>query len=356
MGHSKYFQLRFLFIFVSIFLLSIPPALLSQELTGNEGTEFDSLITTTIDNSIDHYYAEAESAAVEIIERWPESPAGYFYRAGVINSMMLDYEENYREDDFYQYIDQAVERAEILIDSEPENPWGHFYRGGAAGYLAFHHTRNKHFFSAFRQGLKAIKELDRTIEIDSTLYDAYLGVGNYKYWLSRRTEFLKWLPFIKDRREEGISLMYQAMKRGKYSRDTAASSLAWALINAGRYDEICTIAEEALKRHPGSRFFLFAYGRSLFQLGRYEESIEVYIRLLQSIRAMEHNNYYNEISVLDKLTNAHYLRGNYRQALNYAKEGLSLPLSEDMRRRKKTPLERMETYKAKCLDRIALEQ
>ncbi|MBC8204149.1 tetratricopeptide repeat protein [bacterium] len=349
--------MRFIIIASAVVLIFPPKVILGFE-TGEAADQavIDSLIRISINESIEHNYACAESAAEEMIKIAPKSPAGYFYRAGVVNSMMLDYEDNFREDDFYNYLDRTIELSEKMIRADADNPWGHFYLGGASGYLALHHTCNGRFFSALGHGLKAVKELDKTMQLDSTLYDAYLGIGNYKYWLSRRTEFLRWLPFIKDRREEGIKMIYTAMERGEFSRDTAASSLAWVLIDAGRYQHAYKTAEEALKRHPDSRFFLFASGRSLFELGRYEEAIVVYEKLLSSIRSLERNNHFNEISVLDKLAEAYYLKGNYQMCFEYAKAGLALPLDAEMRKTKAVPLKRMETLKAKSLDRLMLEQ
>lgn len=303
---------------------------------------FDALIMKSIESCIDHNYAEAESAAVELIRFFPESPAGYFYRAGVISSIMLDYEECVREKDFFRYIKQAEAMAKSSSEADPDDPWNHFYLGGARGYIAFHHIRNDNLFPAFIKGLKAIKEMKRTIELDTTLYDAYLGLGNYLYWISSRTEFLKWTPFISDRREEGIELMYLAMEKGKYSRETAASSLAWVLIHAKRFEEALEVVKEPLERHPDSRFFLFANARTLFEIGRYEESIKLYEKLLNSVRQAPLNNHFNEIGILVKLAMNYAKLRQFEIAYDYCQEGLNIPISKDMRERKAESLKSLK--------------
>jgi len=308
----------------------------------------DSLIYASIEHSIVHNYAAAESAAVELIKLEPDSPAGYFYRAGVISSMMVDYEENYREEDFLYYLDQAAEAASLKLKEEPDNPWHHFYLGGAKAYLAFHYIRGGRYFAAFTNGMKALSELDRAIEIDSTLYDAYLGLGNYRYWISRRTEFIEWLPFIPDRREEGIRLMYEAMRKGRYSWSSAASALAWVLIDAERYEETLEVIEKPLEVYPESRFFIFAQARCLYEMGRYEESIVAYSKLLDSIRSAERNNHFNEIGILAKLAEANCALGRYDETERYCREGLNLPLSEEMRKRSRKSLRKLGEILNKC--------
>jgi len=317
------------------------------------GEAFDYLVMKSIDCSIDHHYAEAESAAVSLIRLYPESPAGYFYRAGVINSMMLDYEECVRENDFYYYLEQASARAEAGVETDPDDPWNRFYLGGAAAYLAFYHTRNSRFFPAFTNGLKAIKQLKKAVELDSTLYDAYLGLGNYMYWLSRRTEFLEWMPFISDKRQEGIEMMYLAVEKGKYSRETAASSLAWVLIDADRFQEALEVVKQPLVKHPDSRFFLFANARTLYEVKRYEESLALYEKLFHSVRSAPVNNHFNELSVLVKLAEINKNLGRYEIALDYCETGFQLQLNDEMRQKKKVALQMLSNIADICRKKLA---
>lgn len=340
-----------LFIVISQFFIAAVSAFYQAGPAGRGISLHDSLIYASIEHSIVHNYAAAESAAVELIKLEPDSPAGYFYRAGVISSMMVDYEENYREEDFFHYLDQAMEIASQSVEDKPDNPWHHFYLGGAKAYLAFHYIRGGRYFAAFTNGMKALSELDRAIEIDSTLYDAYLGLGNYRYWISRRTEFIEWLPFIPDRREEGIRLMYEAMRKGRYSFASAASAIAWVLIDAERYGEVLEVIEEPLKIYPESRFFLFAQARCLFEMGRYDESIAIYIELLNSIRSAELNNHFNEIGILVKIAQANCALGRFDEAERYCLEGLKLQLSDEMRGRCKKSRRKMGKILNDCRNR-----
>ena len=315
--------------------------------------EIDSLVILSIQQSIVHDYAAAEDAALELIDRYPEFPGGYFFRAGVINSMITDYEDSYRLEDFFAYIDRAIEVSEAAIEKEPANPWNYFYLGGSKAYLAFYHLRKDNYFTSLKAGRSALKSLKKAVELDSALFDAYIGLGNYKYWLSQKTEFLKWLPFIPDRREEGIRELYLARDQGKYSWESASSALCWVLIKAKRWEEALEVVEGPLAKYPDSRFFLFIKGKALFDLQRHTEALEVYAHLLRQVRAGERNNYFNEIGVIQKLMECNFYTGKYPEALRWCEEGLALPLSDEMRKEKKHITDHLIRKKKKCEKRIS---
>ena len=307
-------------------------------------TEIDSLIMLSIRSSIVHDYTTAENAALELIEKHPDFPGGYFFRAGVINSMITDYEESYRLEDFFTYIDQAVEVSETAIEKAPDDAWNHFYLGGSKAYLAFYHLRKDNLFTSLLAGRNALKSLKQAVELDSALYDAYIGLGNYKYWLSQKTEFLKWLPFVPDRREEGIRELYLARDKGKYSWESASPALCWVLIRAKRYPEALEVVEGPLEKFPDSRFFLFIKGRILFDLMRHAEALPVYAHLLDQIRLAERNNYFNEIGVILKLAECSFFTQNYEEAQKWCREGLALPLSDEMRKEKQVVIGLLNKY------------
>ena len=338
----------------SILIIVVSQTIYSQLAYSTEGDAlFDSLAMRSIGFTIDHKYSEAESAAIKIIENYPESPAGYLFRAAVLSSMMIDYEEIIRFDDFSDYLDKCIEMSENGIKAHPKNPWNYYYLGGSRAYMALHYIRDDNYFYSLIQGLKAIKSLRTTLELDSTLYDAYIGIGNYTYWISRKTEFLKWMPFISDSREEGIELMYKTVQKGKYSRETGASALAWILIDAGRYKEAVSVIAEPSAKHPDSRFFLYANGRAQYSLGNYSESREHYLKLLQSVRNAPINNHFNELGILVKLAENNIGLGEYQKALGYCREGLNIELTDSMRKRKQKTLGMLSNLAKKCENEIS---
>ena len=339
-------------IITAIIILSLYLLLPKTGECGLLQEEIDRLIMLTVEKSIVHDYDSAIAAADRLIEMEPDNPAGYFFTAGVFNTMISDYEDERWSKDFHKYSRLAVDKAQRLIDSGDTDAWNYFYLGGSQGYISFQNMRTDRFFSALGHGMSAIKNLKKAVELDSTLYDAYLGIGNYKYWISRKTQFVEWVPFISDRREEGIADIYNAMWKGRYSGDSAASTLGWILLDEKKFDDALEIIAGQIEKYPESRFFMYIQAKALYGLERNKEAIEVYKRLLVSVRKAQFNNYFNEIGILWCLTLLNRRNGNYEKALQYAEEGLNLELSEEMREKKSDLLKKIRTVKINCEKRL----
>lgn len=304
--------------------------------------EIDKLIRQSIEACIVHKYAEAESAAVRIIRLSPNTPEGYFYRAAVVYSMIIDYEELIRPDDFNDYLNKAESSAKNILAKEPNCGLSLFFLGSSKAYRSSFYLRCAKYYAALNEGLSSVDYLRKALEADSSMYDAYMGIGSYDYWLSRKTAFLRYLPLITDQRAKGINELYTAVSKGRYSPESASSALAWVLIDAGRPLEAVKVTEPFYKKYPSSRFFMFSYARALFDGKEYAKSVKIYTELLCSIQSAPRNNYFNEIGVYHKLAEANYCLKNYRAAAEMCRKGLNLPLSPEMRKEKSKVMDELK--------------
>jgi tetratricopeptide (TPR) repeat protein len=137
--------------------------------------------------------------------------------------------------------------------------------------------------------------LETAVSRDSFLVDAYTGIGTYYYWKTRKIEFLTWLPFVADRREQGIALLQQCARGGAYNRFAAMSALVTIYLDAARYDKAAETARSALAVYPKNRIFLWGLATSLERGGNAKEAADAYARLLQSILDDTRPNIYNEL-------------------------------------------------------------
>ena len=58
------------------------------------------------------------------------------------------------------------------------------------------------------------KYLEKTLKLDSTYSDAYLGLGAYHYYKTVKSKAFLWLPFVVDRREQGIEELNLCVNSG----------------------------------------------------------------------------------------------------------------------------------------------
>jgi len=133
--------------------------------------------------------------------------------------ILLDPESRELDDEFSSAVDRAIANTEAWTDRAPDDPEAWFYKGGAyAARVQWRVLRNEKL-SAARDGKSIKLSLERAIELDPALEDAYFGVGMYKYYADVAPAAAKFLRFLLllpggDRRE-GLEQMLRARSRGK---------------------------------------------------------------------------------------------------------------------------------------------
>ena len=133
--------------------------------------------------------------------------------------ILLDPESRALDDEFSATVERAIDSTEAWIERAPDDAEAWFYNGGAyAARVQWRVLRNEKL-SAARDGKHIKTALERAIQIDPTLEDAYFGVGLYKYYADVAPAAAKFLRFLLllpggDRRE-GLEQMLRARSRGR---------------------------------------------------------------------------------------------------------------------------------------------
>jgi hypothetical protein len=267
---------------------------------------------------------------------------------------MTDYESDQWSEDFIRYIRLVIDFAKKNeVKNQDGDLWSMFFHSSALCYLAFYEGRNGNYLKAVSHGLSGISILKKIVKSDPGFYDAYFGIGSYKYWRSKKTKFLNWLPLVSDNREEGIYLVRQAVEQGKYTRYAAINELIWILLDAGKATEAYSWALKGLDKFPRSRFFLWGAAKSAFALEDYTASATHFHQLLVSIINSPFDNYYNEYICRLKLAQCFTKLGKFADASGQIVCAESLPLSPAIEKKLKkqraelSQLKRQLTFIAK---------
>jgi tetratricopeptide (TPR) repeat protein len=244
---------------------------------------------SAIDNIYSDRYREAEEDARKIIKKYPSHPAGYFFMAAAIDSWMASHFSDKREDEFYRFCELAVEKGERLLEKEPENVLVQFFIGGAEGYKGTYEARYERWITAFRYGWKGVSQLMRLRDRKANLPDLDYGIGSYEYWRSALMKNLWWMPGVDDKRAPAIEKLKNVRNSGVYSRIAASATLIDIFINERQFTEAAAVADQQLRRYPGSRIFLFGKARAFFGAGKYEASEAAYREVLTRAEVMDPN-------------------------------------------------------------------
>jgi len=247
--------------------------------------KIDSLVQKTIASTTVQRYEEALALTDLVIKLSPNEPSGYFFRAAVLQARMMDY-ENHEKDEkaFFAATATCRKLAQRQLLERRNEAWAHFFFGSAIGYEAFVVGKKKKYFEAFRYGWESIQHLEAALKIDPELYDAYLGIGTYKYYRSKMSKRFNWLPFVKDERAIGIGMIRVALAKGLYSRTAAVNGLGWILMDENHPAEALALIDSALTLYPTSRFFLWGAGEAAFRVGRYDHAAAHYQQILASLQ------------------------------------------------------------------------
>jgi tetratricopeptide (TPR) repeat protein len=329
------------------FILSgiVRPQKLSPELIEN--------ITMGINESINNQFAESETRFRKLIQQFPDHPVGYFYTAATIQAEMMDAEDYRRQMEFEALIDSALKKSEKLHASQKSDAWVFFIEGSAYLYRSFVNKRNGQGWGAYRNAVNGVKRLEKALEIDSLFYDAYMGIGSYKYWKSSKTKGLSWLPFLSDEREKGIALVKKAIDNGLFVKAFGRDQLAWILIDAKRFDEAAKYAMINCHLYPQSRFFKWTLVEVYYRGARYDQAYPLYEELLAEISQRPNNNHYNETDCLLKLANIDCLRGDYLRAEKRLNQLFSVSIDQNMRRRLEKRFRKALELQRLCREELA---
>jgi tetratricopeptide (TPR) repeat protein len=295
--------------------------------------DMHSWAMANIEDIYNEKFKQAEDEAKNIIKKYPEHPAGYFFLAVAIDAWMEYYQSNNREEDFYRCCDKAIENGERLLDKEPDNAWVKFFYGGADGYKGTYETRYGKLITASRHGWKGVSSLIEIEKSDPDIHDVNFGIGTYNYWRSAMTKMLWWMPGVGDKSKEGIKQLYDAKNFGIYTKTSASKNLVPILINEKQYGQALDICDEMLERYPTTLIFYWGKAEALFGLERYGQSEQQYHYILSRVEAEQIDNHYNAVLCHFRLAGIYLQMKQYTQVIAECNRMSNYKLSDEIKKR-----------------------
>ena len=258
-------------------------------------SDMHELILNSIDCDYREKFKQAEEEAKKVIKKYPDHPAGYFFCAAALESWMRFYESDKREEEFYVFCDEAIDKAEKLLAKDPGDDWAAFFLGGADGFKGTYESHYEKWITSFRHGWKGVSTLIELQKRNPAIKDCFYGMGMYDYWRSAMTKILWWMPGIENKSKQGIQELEIARKEGVYTSLSASADLVTIYNAEGRFTDALTIADTMLARYPASLRFSWGKAAALFGLGRFDEAESIYRYALERVEAEPMDNHYNAV-------------------------------------------------------------
>lgn len=306
-------------------------------------SEIDSYLKKGINDIILQDYSSANNIFTELNDKHRGLPLGKIYLAALQIAKSYDYGIEYNNSLIDSLLYSAKDQSKKLLDKDPNNIWNEYFLGLSEGYLAYYNAMDEDWLSSFSEGVNALDAFNNVIKKDADFYDALIVLGTFKYWRSSKTEFLSWLPGYNDERKAGIKMLEEVAEHNSYNKYLAINSLIWINIDEKEYEKAARLAESALRKYPGSRFFMWGLARTYEEINP-EKSIKIYGNIIKSLG--ENLNHYNEITLKHLMAQQYKKIGKKHEALILCNEILSLNIDKETEYpRLKKRLERVKELK-----------
>ena len=220
-----------------------------------------------------------------------DSMASHLFRGLAYSSVNDKYRSTKYNNLVFFHISEALKIGDNLLKADNKDSRVYLCLGGAYGVRGLRKAMLGDTWGGIKEGRKAHKLLHKALEEDSTIYDAYYGLGMYHFWKSKRAhtviKYFGWLFRIKDERERGIRELYTAMNKGSYAYFPAMRALFIIFIEENRIDEFISLSGEYAESFPDDLYHKWFLGIAYIRKEKWKQSLAVYEEIEKHLQGVE---------------------------------------------------------------------
>ncbi len=168
-----------------------------------------------------HFQLDSALQTFKTAQReFPGYPHGYFYEAYVTTILFSQDKTNPELDSLLHVtVERSIQVGESYEDRTDGSAEAIYYLGLSHGIMGIYHVINRSYLNGYFHGKKGKNYLEKVVRVDSTYYDAYLGLGIFHYYVDLLPGviqfFAKILGFEGDR-QQGMREIRLTAERGNY--------------------------------------------------------------------------------------------------------------------------------------------
>ncbi len=182
------------------------------------------------DASNDLEFAVSESLTARAVAMAPNHPLPLVFMEGVL---LTEIQERLKAGQssraLYRRFDKVASRCRKLADAferERQDACGKLYQGGCLGTRGLVEMARGSVIRAYLDGTGAAADLRQAVRMDPSLYDAYLGLGQYEYYCGRMSGWFQFLLNLHGSVPEGLRLLKLCAQKATYAAFPARACLA----------------------------------------------------------------------------------------------------------------------------------
>lgn len=188
--------------------------------------QMDDLLVRGLDAVYRMDFTGADQLAAQAIALQPDYPHPYLGRAAVD---FIRYSYGSEESDdaltrpFQADVDKTIAVGESWLQGHPGDADVLLVLGSAYGISARLALDRHEWLSGWRRGSRAMRYIRASLKADPELYDSYLGLGMFDYYVDTIPRFFGWLAkvMLGGDRARGLQELALAAEKGRYARTAA---------------------------------------------------------------------------------------------------------------------------------------
>ena len=298
--------------------LTLPPDVMQHATEGINGVY--SLDFDTAQKNIEWVFAH-----------YPDHPFAHFGNAMIAWSR-YEYEYELSDDRqrkvFEQILDDSIDGIKRWMKQNPDDTNAYMGIGALYGLRAMFSMRNRSWVTAYFSGRKAIKNLEKSLELDPTYYDAYFGLGIYQYYAGTLPSVIKILAkivAIKGDPDEGVKQLNVSREKAHFTGDSSKLILIEIQNTRGSkyYDPQKSLEyiRQLRAKYPQNPLMHYVEIICLYETGHYDE---VSAQAEQFLKLIGKDPFYKDIYLSRAYTalgTVQMAKGNWQQARELFEKG-----------------------------------
>ena len=243
--------------------------------------DMDRLLIEGLDAVYRMDFDAADAAAERAIALDPDYPYAYFGRAAT-DLIRYAYGSEQSDDaltkSFAEKVDRSIAVSERWLKTHPNDPDVLFVLGAGYGASARLALDRHQWLKGWRHGSRAMKYVRASQRLAPELYDSYLGLGMFDYYVDTIPRFMGWLAkfMLGGDRARGIRELRLAAEKGRYGC-TAAKLILVEIFTEDAFGardprEAVRLMADIRGRYPDSPMLHSAGIVALYEARRLEEA------------------------------------------------------------------------------------
>lgn len=260
----------------------------SKYLLLDKGLQFR--ITKSINSMYNFDFPTAERDYAVLAVQYPDHPLPEFLVAlGYWWRIEVDVSNEKYDATFVKYLDRSIEKAEVMFDEDESNKEAAFFLAAGYGFQSRLYSERKSWTKAAWAGKNALKYMDLSRGEEEFNPELLLGDALFNY-------FSEWIPenypllrpvmalFPKGDKELGLQQLEQVANNAFYTRVEAQYFLFRLYASEEKEPfKALQISDYLHNKFPNNPYFHRSYARHLYTVGRWTESVQQSMEILERI-------------------------------------------------------------------------